>query len=174
MAPADRRLERETPDPVEFLETLKIDLEQDEVYVFTPKGQIVTLPAGATPVDFAYSIHTEVGHRCVGARVNGRLLPLDSRLQSGDTVEIVTSKIASAGPSRDWLQIVTSPRARNKIRQWFSASAAKTRSRPGERSWHARSGERGCRSRSFRARRRSRPWRARWVTPISISPCRAR
>ena len=112
--------ERETPDPVEFLETLKIDLEQDEVYVFTPKGQIMTLPAGATPVDFAYAIHTEVGHRCVGARVNGRLLPLDSKLHSGDTVEIVTSKIASAGPSRDWLQIVTSPRARNKIRQWFS------------------------------------------------------
>jgi GTP pyrophosphokinase len=112
--------ERETPDPVEFLETLKIDLEQDEVYVFTPKGEIMTLPAGATPVDFAYAIHTEVGHRCVGARVNGRLLPLDSKLHSGDTVEIVTSKIASAGPSRDWLQIVTSPRARNKIRQWFS------------------------------------------------------
>ena len=80
----------------------------------------MTLPAGATPVDFAYAIHTEVGHRCVGARVNGRLLPLDSKLHSGDTVEIVTSKIASAGPSRDWLQIVTSPRARNKIRQWFS------------------------------------------------------
>jgi GTP pyrophosphokinase len=112
--------ERETPDPVEFLETLKVDLGQDEVYVFTPKGLIVTLPAGATPVDFAYSIHTEVGHRCVGARVNGRLLPLDSKLHSGDTVEIVTSKTASAGPSRDWLQIVASPRARNKIRQWFS------------------------------------------------------
>ncbi|MGA2802789.1 MAG: bifunctional (p)ppGpp synthetase/guanosine-3',5'-bis(diphosphate) 3'-pyrophosphohydrolase [Acidimicrobiales bacterium] len=112
--------ERETPDPVEFLETLKVDLEQDEVYVFTPKGLIVTLPAGATPVDFAYAIHTEVGHRCVGARVNGRLLPLDSKLHSGDTVEIVTSKTPSAGPSRDWLQIVASPRARNKIRQWFS------------------------------------------------------
>jgi GTP pyrophosphokinase len=112
--------ERETPDPVEFLEMLKVDLEQDEVYVFTPKGLIVTLPAGATPVDFAYAIHTEVGHRCVGARVNGRLLPLDSKLHSGDTVEIVTSKTASAGPSRDWLQVATSPRARNKIRQWFS------------------------------------------------------
>ena len=121
--------ERETPDPVEFLETLKIDLEQDEVYVFTPKGEIVTLPAGATPVDFAYAIHTEVGHRCVGARVNGRLLPLDSKLHSGDTVEVVTSKIASAGPSRDWLQIVTSPRARNKIRQWFSPRASRGRDR---------------------------------------------
>ncbi len=112
--------ERETPDPHEFLETLKVDLEQDEVYVFTPKGEIVTLPAGATPVDFAYSIHTEVGHRCIGARVNGRLVPLESKLSSGDTVEVVTSKIATAGPSRDWLKMVASPRARNKIRQWFS------------------------------------------------------
>jgi GTP pyrophosphokinase len=112
--------ERDTPDPHEFLETLKVDLEQDEVYVFTPKGEIVTLPFGATPVDFAYAIHTEVGHRCVGARVNGRLVPLESKLQSGDTVEVVTSKMATAGPSRDWLQIVASPRARNKIRQWFS------------------------------------------------------
>ncbi len=112
--------ERETPDPQEFLETLKEDLEHDEIYVFTPKGEIMTLPAGGTPVDFAYSIHTEVGHRCVGARVNGRLVPLDTRLRSGDTVEVVTSKIRSAGPSRDWLKIVTSPRARNKIRQWFS------------------------------------------------------
>jgi GTP pyrophosphokinase len=112
--------ERDTPDPIEFLETLKLDLEQDEVYIFTPKGAIVTLPSGATPVDFAYAIHTEVGHRCVGARLNGRLVPLDAKLQSGDTVEIFTSKVPNAGPSRDWLQIVVSPRARNKIRQWFS------------------------------------------------------
>jgi len=111
--------ERDTPDH-EFLETLKVDLEHDEVYVFTPKGEIVTLPAGATPIDFAYAIHTEVGHRCVGARVNGRLVPLESKLNSGDSVEVVTSKTANAGPSRDWLKIVTSPRARNKIRQWFS------------------------------------------------------
>ncbi|HEV2361705.1 MAG TPA: bifunctional (p)ppGpp synthetase/guanosine-3',5'-bis(diphosphate) 3'-pyrophosphohydrolase, partial [Acidimicrobiales bacterium] len=112
--------ERDTPDPIEFLETLKLDLEQDEVYVFTPKGAIVTLPARATPVDFAYAIHTEVGHRCIGARANGKLVPLDSTLQSGDTVEIFTSKAPTAGPSRDWLQVVVSPRARNKIRQWFS------------------------------------------------------
>jgi GTP pyrophosphokinase len=112
--------ERDTPDPIEFLENLKLDLEQDEVYVFTPKGAIVTLPSKATPVDFAYAIHTEVGHRCVGARVNGRLVPLDATLQSGDTVEIFTSKLPSAGPSRDWLKMVVSPRARNKIRQWFS------------------------------------------------------
>jgi len=112
--------ERETSDPVEFLEALKLDLEQDEVYVFTPKGKVIALPARATPVDFAYAIHTEVGHRCIGARVNSRLVPLDTVLSSADTVEIFTSKSPSAAPSRDWLQIVSSPRARNKIRQWFS------------------------------------------------------
>jgi GTP pyrophosphokinase len=107
-------------DPAEFLESLKLDLEQDEVFVFTPKGDVITLPAGATPVDFAYAIHTEVGHRCIGARVNGRLAPLDSKLSSGDTVTVFTSKVPSAGPSRDWLKIVATPRARSKIRQWFS------------------------------------------------------
>jgi GTP pyrophosphokinase len=112
--------QEETADPAEFLETLKLDLEQDEVFVFTPKGDVVTMAVGATPVDFAYSVHTEVGHRCIGARVNGRLVPLDSTLHSGDSVEIFTSKVPSAGPSRDWLQIVVTPRARNKIRQWFS------------------------------------------------------
>jgi guanosine-3',5'-bis(diphosphate) 3'-pyrophosphohydrolase len=109
----------ETSDPDEFMETLKGDLEQDEVFVFTPKGKVITLPDGATPIDFAYAIHTEVGHACIGARVNGRLSPLDSRLASGDTVEIFTSKVES-GPSRDWLGIVVTPRARNKIRHWFS------------------------------------------------------
>jgi GTP pyrophosphokinase len=113
-------LERDTPDPIEFLESLKLDLEQDEVYVFTPKGAIITLPSGATPIDFAYAIHTEVGHHCIGARVNGRLVPLDTVLASGDTAEIFTSKVPTAGPSQDWLKIVASSRARNKIRQWFS------------------------------------------------------
>ena len=112
--------EQDTTDPVEFLESLKLDLDQGEVYVFTPKGAIITLPTGATPIDFAYAVHTEVGHHCIGARANGRLVPLDSPLGSGDTVEIFTSKIPTAGPSQDWLQIVVSARARNKIRQWFS------------------------------------------------------
>jgi len=112
--------ERDTDDPAEFMETLKIDLEQDEVFVFTPKGKVVTLPTGATPIDFAYAIHTEVGHRCIGARVNGRLVSLDSELSSGDTCEIFTSRVEGAGPSRDWLQFATTPRARTKIRQWFS------------------------------------------------------
>jgi GTP diphosphokinase / guanosine-3',5'-bis(diphosphate) 3'-diphosphatase len=111
--------ESETTDPAEFLDALKLDLEQDEVYVFTPKGDVITLPVGATPIDFAY-IHTEVGHRCIGAKVNGRLVALDGPLHSGDSVEVFTAKVPSAGPSRDWLQIVVTPRARNKIRQWFS------------------------------------------------------
>ncbi len=109
----------ETSDPAEFMETLKVDLEQDEVFVFTPKGKVITLPEGATAIDFAYAVHTEVGHACIGARVDGRLQSLDTRLHSGDTVEIFTAKVPS-GPSRDWLNICVSPRARNKIRQWFS------------------------------------------------------
>ncbi|MHB8262520.1 MAG: RelA/SpoT family protein [Acidimicrobiales bacterium] len=113
-------MQQETADPVEFMESLRMDLAQDEVYVFTPKGKVIELAAGSTPVDFAYSIHTEVGHRCIGAKVNGRLVPLDSKLKSADTVEIIASKIPSAGPSRDWAQFVVSSRARSKIRQWFS------------------------------------------------------
>ena len=109
----------ETSDPAEFMETLKVDLEQDEVFVFTPKGKVITLPEGSTAIDFAYAVHTEVGHACIGARVDGRLQSLDTKLTSGDTVEIFTSKVPS-GPSRDWLNIAVSPRARNKIRQWFS------------------------------------------------------
>ena len=110
----------ETPDSNEFLGSLKEDLGSSEVYVFTPKGKIVSLPAHAPPADFAYAVHTEVGHRTMGARVNGRLVPLDTTLDNGDTVEILTSKSDTAGPSRDWLSFVKSPKARNKIRQWFS------------------------------------------------------
>ncbi|MBA2282821.1 MAG: bifunctional (p)ppGpp synthetase/guanosine-3',5'-bis(diphosphate) 3'-pyrophosphohydrolase [Acidimicrobiia bacterium] len=112
--------QQDTQDPDAFMQTLKVDLEQDEVYVFTPKGKVLTLAAGATPIDFAYAIHTEVGHACIGARVNGRLVPLEHRLESGDTIEIFTSKVEAAGPSRDWLKIVATPRAANKIRHWFS------------------------------------------------------
>src|SRR4051812_7819781 len=112
--------QKETSDPGEFLESLRFEINASEVYVFTPKGQLVGLPAGSTPVDFAYAVHTEVGHHCIGGRVNGRLVPLESTLQNGDVVEILTSKAATAGPSRDWLMFVKSPRARNKIRQWFS------------------------------------------------------
>jgi GTP diphosphokinase / guanosine-3',5'-bis(diphosphate) 3'-diphosphatase len=110
---------REEEDPVAFLEALKLDLGQDEVYVFTPKGRVIPLVAGATTIDFAYSVHTEVGHHCVGAKVNGRLVTLDTELHSADVVEIVTSKSETAGPSRDWLNFAVSSRARSKIRQWF-------------------------------------------------------
>ena len=111
--------QRESIDPKDFMESLKIDLYSDEVFVFTPKGDVLSLPRGATPLDFAYSIHTEVGHRTVGARVNGRLVTLSQELVSGDSVEIITSK-GPAAPSRDWLQVVQTPRARNKVRQWFA------------------------------------------------------
>ncbi|MBD7916809.1 bifunctional (p)ppGpp synthetase/guanosine-3',5'-bis(diphosphate) 3'-pyrophosphohydrolase [Cellulomonas sp. Sa3CUA2] len=112
--------QRETADPAEFLDLLRDEIAGAEVYVFTPKGDVQALPAGSTPVDFAYAVHTEVGHRTMGARVNGRLVPLDSTLENGDVVEVFTSKSETAGPSRDWLAFVKSPRARNKIRQWFT------------------------------------------------------
>ena len=107
-------------DPTQFMEGLKADLVQDELFVFTPKGDVIPLPLNSTPVDFAYAVHTEVGHACVGAKVNGRLVTLNHILKSGDSCEIFTAKSADAGPSKDWLEFVGSPRARNKIRQWFS------------------------------------------------------
>jgi GTP diphosphokinase / guanosine-3',5'-bis(diphosphate) 3'-diphosphatase len=110
----------EISDPGEFLDSLRFEISAREVYVFTPKGSVVALPAGSTSVDFAYAVHTEVGHHCIGGRVNGRLVPLESPLENGDVVEVLTSKAEGAGPSRDWLTFVKSPRARNKIRQWFS------------------------------------------------------
>ena len=110
----------ETEDPGTFMANLKTDLELDEVYVFTPNGEVVTLPIGGTPVDLAYTIHTDVGHTCVGAKVGGRLVPLETHLTTGDTVEIVTSKQPGAGPSRDWLQFVATHRASSKIKHWYS------------------------------------------------------
>ncbi|HWV48337.1 MAG TPA: bifunctional (p)ppGpp synthetase/guanosine-3',5'-bis(diphosphate) 3'-pyrophosphohydrolase [Microbacterium sp.] len=110
----------ETADPSEFLDSLRFEIGAKEVYVFTPKGRVIGLPAGATPVDFAYAVHTEIGHRTMGAKVNGRLVPLESVLTSGDVVEVFTSKNPDAGPSQDWLSFVKSTRARNKIRGWFT------------------------------------------------------
>jgi guanosine-3',5'-bis(diphosphate) 3'-pyrophosphohydrolase len=112
--------ESETADPQEFLEGLRFEIGAKEVYVFTPKGRVIGLPSGATPVDFAYAVHTDVGHRTMGAKVNGRLVPLESQLASGDVVEVFTAKNPDSGPSKDWLQFVRSPRARTKIRQWFT------------------------------------------------------
>ncbi len=112
--------QQETSDPTEFMSNLKLDLDHDEVFVFTPGGDVVTLDSEATPVDFAYTIHTEVGHACRGARVNNRLVPLDTVLTSGDTVEILTSKVEDAGPTQDWLKFVKTHRASSKIKQWFS------------------------------------------------------
>src|SRR5881392_1060542 len=106
-------------DPREFMKAFRTDLFDEEVYVFTPKGEVKVLPAGATPIDFAYAVHTDVGHRTVGAKINGRIVPLHYRLKSGDFVEILTTK-SGRGPSRDWISLVASSRARNKIRQWFS------------------------------------------------------
>jgi guanosine-3',5'-bis(diphosphate) 3'-pyrophosphohydrolase len=113
---------QELSDPREFMDTLKVDLFEDEVFVFTPKGEVKSLAAGATPLDFAYEIHTDVGHRCVGAKVNGKIVPLSYQLRSGDIVEVLTSK-RERGPSRDWLALVKTTRARNKIKAWFKAES---------------------------------------------------
>jgi GTP pyrophosphokinase len=112
--------QREAADPGEFLDSLRYELAAREIFVFTPKGDVVTLPVGGTPVDFAYAVHTEVGHRCIGARINGRLVALERKLENGDVVEIFTSKAETAGPTRDWLTFARSPKARAKIRQWFA------------------------------------------------------
>jgi GTP diphosphokinase / guanosine-3',5'-bis(diphosphate) 3'-diphosphatase len=114
--------QKDLSDPSEFMKTFKGDLFEDEVYVFTPKGEVKALAAGATPLDFAYEVHTEIGHRCVGARVNGKIVPLHYELRPGDIVEIITSK-RERGPSRDWLALVKTTRARNKIKQWFKAES---------------------------------------------------
>jgi guanosine-3',5'-bis(diphosphate) 3'-pyrophosphohydrolase len=116
--------QQDLSDPREFMETLKVDLFEDEVFVFTPKGEVKSLAAGATPLDFAYEIHTDVGHRCVGSKVNGKIVPLSYVLRSGDIVEVLTSK-RERGPSRDWLALVKTTRARNKIKAWFKAESRK-------------------------------------------------
>ncbi len=115
-----RDMQDDAEDPAEFLESLKLDLYQDEVFAITPAGDVKVLPRGATPVDFAYRIHTDVGHRCSGAKVNGRLVPLSTKLESGDIVEIITSRAQDAHPSRDWLEFVKSSKATSKIKGWFS------------------------------------------------------
>lgn len=112
--------QKQTQDSGEFLDSLRYEINSAQVYVFTPKGQVVVLAAGSTPVDFAYSVHTEVGNKTVGAKVNGKLVPLESKLENGDTVEIFTSKSPDASPSRDWLSFVATPRAKSKIKAWFS------------------------------------------------------
>jgi len=112
--------QKETADPGDFLDSLRDDLGAAEVYVFTPKGEVLALPAGSTPIDFAYSVHTEVGNRCIGARINGKLAPLDSKLANGDSIEVITNKADNAAPSRDWINVVASARAKSKIKAWFS------------------------------------------------------
>ena len=112
--------QKEAADPNEFLDSLRYDLTSKQIFVFTPKGDVVNLPVDSTPVDFAYAVHTEVGHRCIGAKINGKLVALETKLKSGDRVEVFTSKDPNAGPSRDWQDFVVSPRAKAKIRQWFA------------------------------------------------------
>ena len=157
LAPPAARDGEATQDPEEFLEALKVDLFEDEVFVFTPKGEVKNLSAGSTPLDFAYAVHTDVGHRCVGAKVNGKIVPLHYQLRSGDIVEILTAK-QERGPSRDWLGLVRTSRARNKIRACSEARAARGRRAPRPRGAQARCESAACRTQQARrlaaARRR--------------------
>jgi guanosine-3',5'-bis(diphosphate) 3'-pyrophosphohydrolase len=133
---------RDTKDPKEFVDALKVDLSEDEVYVFTPKGEVKNLAAGATPLDFAYEVHTDVGHRCVGAKVNGKMVPLHYELRSGDIVEVMTSN-RERGPSRDWLSVVHTTRAKNKISQWFKAASRDDTEHAGREILHEQLKKRG-------------------------------
>ncbi|ETZ99809.1 bifunctional (p)ppGpp synthase/hydrolase relA [Mycobacterium kansasii 824] len=130
--------QREAADPGEFLESLRYDLAVQEIFVFTPKGDVITLPTGSTPVDFAYAVHTEVGHRCIGARVNGRLVALERKLENGEVVEVFTSKAPNAGPSRDWQQFVVSRAPRRRSGSGSPRSAVRRRWRPAKRRWRAK------------------------------------
>ncbi len=116
--------EKDVQDPHEFLDALKDDVFNSQVYVFTPKGDVIELPAGSTPIDFAYRVHTNVGNKCTGAKINGKIVPINYKLQNGEIVEVITSS-NSTGPSRDWLNIVQTPTARNRIRQWFKKKEEK-------------------------------------------------
>ncbi len=127
--------QHETKDPQEFAETLKADLFEDEVFVFTPKGEVKSLASGATPLDFAYAVHTDVGHRCVGAKVNGKIVPLHYELSSGDICEVLTSK-KERGPSRDWLSLAKTTRAQSKIRAWFKRERREDSERGGREILH--------------------------------------
>ena len=124
---------QEMQEPSEFLSTLRVDLYPEEVYTFTPKGRVVVLPRGATPIDFAYAVHTEVGHQCTGAKVNGEMVPLRHALANGDVVEIVTQK--GHAPSRDWLSFVHTSRARSKIRQWINLHEREQATEVGRGCW---------------------------------------
>jgi guanosine-3',5'-bis(diphosphate) 3'-pyrophosphohydrolase len=126
--------QEETADPGEFLDNLRFEIGAKELYVFTPKGRVIGLSAGSTPIDFAYAVHTEVGHKTIGAKVNGRLVPLETKLQAGDVVEVLTSKSNAASPSKDWLNFVASPRARAKIKHWFTQERKEHSSEEGKES----------------------------------------
>ena len=156
-------------DATEFVEGIKLDIFQDQVFVFTPRGDVKDLPAGATPLDFAYRIHTDIGHRTIGAKVNNRLVPLDYRLKNGDIVEIVTTK-GEHGPSRDWMNIVRTSHAREKIRQWFKKKDRAENIVHGRESARARAAaprpdqHPGDRPRAHRRCRQALPARHRWTT----------
>src|SRR5204863_3983640 len=134
--------QRDMKDPTAFLDALKVDLSEEEVYVFTPKGEVKNLAAGATPLDFAYEVHTDVGHRCVGAKVNGKMVPLHYELKSGDIVEVLTSN-RERGPPRDWLSVVHTTRAKNKISQWFKAASRDDTEHAGREILHEQLKKRG-------------------------------
>ena len=150
-------------DPTEFLESLKVDLFEDEVFVFTPKGEVKNLSAGSTPLDFAYAVHTDVGHRCVGAKVNGKIVPLHYQLKSGDIVEILTAK-QERGPSRDWLAVVRTSRARNKIRAFLKRERREDAERSGREQLQDAIRKRGLPRSGSPPRRCSPTSPARWAS----------